>query len=166
MWAFLFVSIACFSFVALRMKRRIPAHELYTTVVFALFADVITDLYASFVFHAWGLFYVAEVEFASLLVIFGLYLPSAAMIVNWYPFGSSWRKRLGYLLAWSAFSTVYEWATLQFGIVWHDRWNLFYSFLLYPFIYYMLIAQLRGYRWMKRTFDDAGGGGGSCPPLA
>ncbi len=161
MWAFLFVSIVCFTLVAIRMKRRIPAHELYTTVVFALFADLIVDLYASFVFRAWGLFYVNEVEFASLLVIFGLYLPAAAMIVNWYPFRSTRRRKLGYWLAWTVFSTAYEWAAKEFGIVWHGNWNLFYSFLLYPFIYYMLIAQLRGYRWMKRKLDGEGGGSGA-----
>ncbi|HZG55347.1 CBO0543 family protein [Paenibacillus sp.] len=161
MWPFLIGSVFAFNAVALRMKRRLPVVDIYATVMFAMFVDVLVDLYASFVFHAWGFFEPKKVEFTALWIIFGIYIPSAAMIVNWYPYHSTWRRKLGYLLLWSAFSTVYEWAALHYGIIWHQNWNLFYSFLLYPAIYYMLIAQLRGLRWLVRRFSDRGG-----PPAA
>jgi hypothetical protein len=32
------------------------------------------------------------------------------------------------------------------GIIWHENWNLWWSLLLYPFLYYMLILQIYIYR--------------------
>jgi hypothetical protein len=134
--------------VAYFIPKRLPAAEIYATIMFALFMSTIIDIFASFEFKAWGYFDKYKAEFAALWVILGIYPAATVMIINWYPYASKWRMKFIYLLGWAVFSTLYEAATMKFGIIWHVNWNLLWSFLLYPPIYYMLILQLRVYRWI------------------
>lgn len=146
-WLVLAVTILIFNSIAFLMRKRLKFSELYATVTFALVADTLSDLYASFNFKAWGFFEPAKAELTTMFIILGIYPAAAAMIINWYPYESAWWKKIIYLMCWSVFSTAYEWLTLVTGILWHKNWNLFYSFLIYPFIYYMLIVHIRIYRW-------------------
>jgi hypothetical protein len=107
---------------------------------------LLVDTFASIKFKAWGFFEVENVEFKALWIIIGIYPIFAAMIINWYPYRDNLGKKILYLLGWSTFSTIYEWLTMKVGIIWHINWNLLYSFLLYPWIYYLLIFHVRFYR--------------------
>jgi hypothetical protein len=154
-WIVLIITILLFNTTSFFMRKRLSYSELYSTVLFALVACSIADGYASFHFKAWGFFEVEKVEFSALLIVLGIYPGAAAMIINWYPYASSWWKKFTYLMGWAIFSTLYEWLTLVVGILWHIKWNLFYSFLIYPFIYYMLIIHVRIYRkWMTNNSTD------------
>lgn len=149
-WILLSVSIFVFNTIALLMKKRLTLSEIYTTVIFALFVDVLADTFASFRFHAWGFFEMNKVEFSALLVIFGIYPAISSMIINWYPFQSIWWLKICYLVGWAVFSTTYEWMCLKTGVIWHMNWNLPSSFVLYIFIYYIfLIVPLKFYRFLK-----------------
>jgi len=154
-WGFLLSSVAVYNAVCFFMKKRLSVAELYVTVWFSLATQSIVDTFASFEYDAWGFFVKERVEFEALVVIFGLYVPAAVMIVNWYPFGAApWRKLL-YLLAWSSYSTAYEALAVRYGVIWHDRWSLLHSFLLYPFIYYLLILHLHVFRRFVRRRNRA-----------
>jgi hypothetical protein len=150
-WFVIFGTMLIIYPIAFSMKKRLPMSEIYTTVVFGLFLNTSVDTFAISRFKAWGFFEVDKIEFKALWIVIGLYPVFAAMIINWYPYNGTWWKRPLYLIAWSSFSTCYEWLTLKVGILWHINWNLFYSFLLYPFIYYMLILHVRFYRRFKGT---------------
>lgn len=147
MWLFLLGSVAVYNAVAWRTQKRISAPELYATVMFALFAQTLTDAFASFEYERWGFFEKNRAEFAALWIILGIYPAVTVLIVNWYPFAASWWKKILYLLAWGSYSTGYEWLSMKFDIIWHDNgWNLWWSFSIYPFLYFMLIVQLYLYR--------------------
>jgi hypothetical protein len=151
-WIVLFITICVFNIIVIFMPKRLKISELYATVVFGLFVDVLVDTYMGFAFKAWGFFNVEKAEFTALLIILGIYPAAAAMIINCYPYkGNRWLK-FAYLMSWSIFSTAYEWMSLKLGIIWHIHWNLFYSFVMYPIIFFMLIAHVRMYRWIKRRF--------------
>ncbi|MGM0874626.1 MAG: CBO0543 family protein [Bacillota bacterium] len=149
-WGTLIISILLFNIVAILMKKRLKISEIYTTVIFALLACTIVDAFASIRFKAWGFFEVEKAEFTVLLILLGIYPAAAAMIINWFPYNYGWWQKLCYLMAWAVLSTVYEWLTIKVGILWHINWNLLYSFVLYPFIYYMLILHVRLYRLIKQ----------------
>jgi hypothetical protein len=150
-WIVLIISILIFNAVAILMRKRLKISEIYATVAVALLLDLLVDVYASFRFKAWGFFQVEKAEFSVMLIIFGIYPAVATMIINWYPYNSGWKIKLGYLIAWAVFSTAYEWLTLKVGILWHINWNLLYSFVMYPFIYYILILHVRIYRKILAT---------------
>jgi uncharacterized membrane protein YczE len=149
-WTVLVITILIFNTVVILMKKRLKISEIYTTVTFGLLIDLLVDIYASFRFKAWGFFEVEKVEFSAMLIILGIYPAAAAMIINWYPYKSVWWLKLCYLLGWTVFSTAYEWLTLKVGILWYKNWSLYYSFLIYPFIYYILILHVRIYQWIKQ----------------
>jgi hypothetical protein len=142
-WFVIIISILIFNAVAILMKKRLKISEIYATVIFSLFMVLLVDMYANFRFKAWGFFNVEKADFSGLLIIFGIYPATAAIIINWYPYKSVWWLKLCYLIGWAVFSSAYEWLTLKVGILWHINWNLFYSFVMYPFIYYMLIVHVR-----------------------
>lgn len=148
-WVLIFSTILVFNATAYFMRKRLSRQELYTTVLFGISAALLTDVYASFRFKAWGFFEAGVVEFNALWILFGIYPSAAAMIVNWYPYRSGLSKKFLYLAAWSVFSTGYEWITVKTEIIWHQNWNLYYSLLLYPVIYYLLIVHIRLYRRLQ-----------------
>jgi hypothetical protein len=132
-----------------KMNKRLLKSEIYMTVVFGLFVQTLVDTFASAGYKAWGFYEVEKIEFKALWIIMGIYPFFAALIINWYPYDGHWWRKWLYLMAWSTFSTGYEWLTMKVGIMWHINWNLFYSFLLYPFIYYLLIIHVKFYRWLQ-----------------
>jgi hypothetical protein len=135
---------------AIFMRKNHCLSDLYATVLFSSCFQCLVDAYAGFRFKAWGLFIPDEVEFKSLSVILGIYPIFALLIVNWFPYRKSFAVKLGYLLAWTFFSTAYEWVCLKAGIIWHQNWNLLYSFLIYPVIYYAISYHMRFFQWLKK----------------
>lgn len=148
-WIVIFVTTLIIYPIVIHMEKHLSLSETYMTVVFGLFVQTLVDTFASFQLKAWGFFEVEKAELKSLWIILAIYPIFATMIINWFPYRASWWKKILYLLAWSTFSTCYEWLTIRVGIMWHMNWNLFYSFLLYPFIYYLLIVHVRVFRWMQ-----------------
>jgi hypothetical protein len=148
-WLLIFGTLLIICPVTVRMKKRLALSEIYMTVVFGLFIQSLVDTFASFQYKAWGFFEVEQVEFKALWIILGIYPLFAAMIINWFPYKGIWWKKIVYLVAWSVFSTFYEWLAIRTGIMWHIHWNLGFSFLLYPFIYYILIMHVRLFRRMQ-----------------
>lgn len=154
-WIFLAVSILVFNITAIQSRKRLPITTIYATTCFALCVQQYFDSYATFRFRAWGFFTVGKADFPSLLVKWGIYPAVSVLIVNWYPYHSSRWKKFSYIMGWSVFSTVFEWAAIRLDILWHIHWNLFYSFLMYPVIYYVfLILHVRFYKWLKQREGD------------
>ncbi|PWW32242.1 hypothetical protein DFO73_101505 [Cytobacillus oceanisediminis] len=149
-WGFLTISILLFNLVATLIKKRLKTSEIYTTVIFGLLVSSLVDVYASFRYNAWGFFEVEKAELSAILILLGIYPAATIMIINWYPYKCTWNLKLTYLMGWAIFSTLYEWLTIKSGVIWHNNWNLFYSFVMYPFIYYLLILHVKVYRWMQQ----------------
>jgi hypothetical protein len=150
-WVFVIVSVLVYNVTAFLIRKRLSGAEIYATVMFGLVAQLLSDSYASFGYKMWGFFDRDQSDLEALWVIFGMYPACTVLIINWYPYLARWWKKLLYLIAWACYSTFYEYLTMIFGVMWHDNgWSLYWSFLLYPFIYYMLIVQLRVYRWIMR----------------
>lgn len=146
-------SIVLFNSAALMVRKRLSSAELYCTIIFGLFVQSLTDIYASFRFYAWGFFKIEQAELTSLWIILGIYPASAVLIINWYPYHSVWWKKALYLFVWTIYSTGYEWLCVKTGVIWHGNWTLWESFFLYPIIYYMLVLHVRFVRWLNKSAD-------------
>ncbi|GGA24347.1 hypothetical protein [Paenibacillus physcomitrellae] len=153
-WALMGITFVIIWPVVFLMKKNLPWDVLYTNVLFGLFAQNLSDSFASFRYLAWGFFDINQVEYSSLFVILGIYPAFAILIVNLFPFKGGVIIQIFYLLGWSIFSTLYEGLAIKSGIIWHMHWDLFCSFCLYPFIYYLLILQIRLHLWLKRLPDS------------
>ncbi|SEM22811.1 hypothetical protein SAMN05192533_101510 [Mesobacillus persicus] len=150
-WIFLVFSILIFNILVIKTRKRLPITVIYSTTFFALCIQQYFDTYATYYFKAWGFFMRDHADFASLLVKWGIYPAASILIINWYPYQSTKWKKFGYLMGWAVFSTVFEWASLKLGIHWHNNWNLFYSFMVYPVIYYVfLILHVKFFKWLRQ----------------
>lgn len=149
-WLVIFGTIVISWPIVIFMNKRLPVSEIYTTVVFGLLVQALVDTYASFEYKAWGFFKMDRAEFKALWIILGIYPIFSSMIINWFPYHKAWWKKFLYLIAWAAFSTGYEWLSVKSGIIWHKNWNLLYSFMLYPAIYYMLTLHVRFYKRLRQ----------------
>jgi hypothetical protein len=153
MWVFIISSIIFFNAAAFYIKKRLTVPEMYATIMFALFVEEVVDEYASFELEAWGFFMKDRVELEALWIILGIYPAATVLIVNWYPYAARWWKKALYLLGWAVFSTGYEAITMKLDIIWHaSGWTLWKSFMMYPLIYYMVIFQVRVYRWIVQKW--------------
>lgn len=148
MWI-LYISVIVFNLVAILMRKKLLPIEYYGTIFFGLFTAGLTDRFTDrydmyFFFDPWF------VEVESLWIMFGIYPAAAMMIVNWYPYNGSWYKKGLYLLAWSIFSTFYEWISLKAGFLHYHHWKLWYSAISYPFIYSLLLINLKFFRRLEK----------------
>lgn len=147
MW-FLYVSIVVFNLAAFLMKKNLPPIEYYASIFWGLFTTEIADRYTD----KYDLYYFFNpyfIEAKSLLVILGIYPAATMLILNWYPFNRPITKRFYYIICWSVFSIFYEWLCLESGFLHHKNWNMWLSAISYPFLYALLIGNLKFIRWLE-----------------
>ena len=97
----------------------------------------------------YGFFEPYFIEAKTLLIMLGIYPAATMLIINWYPFNRPLINRLHYILCWSVFSTLYEWVFLKMGFLYHKNWNIWLSAISYPFLYALLIGNLKLIRWLE-----------------
>jgi len=143
----LWSTILLFNSIAFIMKKKINGYVYYTTIYFGLFFavmfDKLTDKYKTY-----GFFQAGIIDPKELSVIFGIYPATAMMIINWFPYKRSFAYKTAYILGWSAFSTFYQWLATISGFFQPQNWKLWYSALLYPLIYGILILHVYFIHWL------------------
>ncbi|MFP5114121.1 CBO0543 family protein [Bacillaceae bacterium C204] len=124
------------------MKKKLRPIEYYASIFWGLFtaelADRFTDKYNMYYF-----FNPYFVEAKSLLVILGIYPAATMLMINWYPFNCPLKNKFYYIICWSIFSILYEWLCLKMGLLHHKNWNMWLSAISYPFLYALLIGNLK-----------------------
>jgi hypothetical protein len=65
-------------------------------------------------------------------------------MLNFYPYDKPKWWAAAYILIWSVASTGFEWTFLKMGYMYYGKeWNLLYSAFCYPFLYLVLIGNLK-----------------------
>ncbi len=134
---FLFTSIAVFNTIAFFMPKRISGKEIYASCVFALIYEHLADYTFGLIYHLYGYFGGSTPHTPTILavaVIVGIYPAINVIFLNYYPFGRTIRVHLLYILGWSVFSTLFEWASTRAGFLIHTGWHLWFSAISYPLI--------------------------------
>jgi hypothetical protein len=143
----LYISVFLFNVVAIFMKKRLAAIDYYCSIYFgafwALLSDAFVDQYNMYYFFDPNVF-----EIETMWILFGIYPAAIMLIINWYPYKKSWIKKASYILAWSIFSSFYEWLSLKSGFLHYVQWKIWYSAILYPFLYAGLMLNLYFIHWL------------------
>ncbi|WP_407647395.1 CBO0543 family protein [Gracilibacillus salitolerans] len=138
MWILIFVIFILFNLIAFFVPRRLSKIEIYATSIFAFVYGLSTDIILNLHYHLYGYFQ-EGFDWLGLLGII-LYFPSISFLfLNFYPSNRKIWNKILYILLWSAFSTFFEWVSLQTEFFYYTSWKLWYSALLYPFIFLILI---------------------------
>jgi hypothetical protein len=147
MW-FLYVSIVVFNLSAFLMKKHLRPTEYYASIFWALFFSELTDRFTD-KYDWYGFFEPYIIEPKTLLIIFLIYPSAPMLIINWYPFNRPVLTKICYIIGWSAFSTLYEWVSLKMGFLYHHHWSMWLSAISYPFLFGLLMGNLKFIRWLE-----------------
>lgn len=146
MW-FLIVSIFVFNAIASIIPKRLTRAEIYATTLFALVFVLVVDLYLDVKYDFYGYFN-PGVDWAFLIPLFGLYPAVSLIFLNYYPYQKP-RSALIYIIGWTVFIVLFELASVYSGYFYYNRWNAWYSLLVYPAVFYILAQNLRLFRKIK-----------------
>ncbi|QQZ08931.1 hypothetical protein [Heyndrickxia vini] len=145
----LYLSVIIFNFLALYTNKRLTGSQVLHiwsfTITFQLMFDVFIDLkYKGYWYFTQGIDWVGLPAYTILIP------PVNVIFLNWFPYGSSLIKRVGYFVVWEFFLLLYEmiaklpepWGYFRYG--W---WNIWYSFCINPLL---LCTVLLYYKWVLR----------------
>lgn len=142
LWILVFVFFTFLNLTAFFMKKRLTKMEIYATTVFALLFGIITDVVLDLHYNVYG-YFDKGFQWKKLLALF-MYFPAINLLfLNHYPINKSVSKKLTYYLAWTSFSTTFEWLSQKTYFFYYNGWKLWYSGLLYPFIFLTLFINLK-----------------------
>ena len=146
---FFFISVVIFNLVAILIPKRMTPQEIYSTILFALVLDFTVDIVLNLKYDFYGYFN-KGVDFMGFVLVFGLYPAGSTIILNYFPFTKGIKAKVVYILAWSAFLVLFEWAFDKAGYFYHHQWRLWHSALAYPIILLILAWNLSFIRSINR----------------
>jgi hypothetical protein len=130
---FAFVTGFLFTAFAYLMSKRITYLEMYASSLFTLVFQSLTDYFLEFKFELYGYFETGA-DFKTLIFTFFIYPPLTIIFLNYFPLKNKFLYIL-YILVWTITGLVYEYWCVQFGVFQYYKWHIYYSALLYPFIF-------------------------------
>ncbi|GAA4706951.1 CBO0543 family protein [Brevibacillus fulvus] len=150
----LVASILLFNACAFLVPKRLSHIEIYATMLFSCFFQLLLDFIFSAKYHLYGYFN-ENAEWRDLLVILGIYPAISILYVNYIPSGKRWGAKVCYILGWSIFSLIYEWVSLKAGYFYYHGWKFWYSALLYPILLTIVVGNLTFVRNMAKKQKSA-----------
>jgi hypothetical protein len=141
MW-FLILTVIVLNAVFWLMPKKLTAIEIFSTCMFAVVFELIVDIYLDLKLDWYG-YFKKGVQWGSLIAIFGIYPAANAIFLNYYQYMRNVAQKLLYITGCSVFSVVYEWLADVSGYFYQNQWKLWYSAIVYPFIYLILLTILK-----------------------
>lgn len=113
--------------------------EIVTTTLFSTFLQVITDVFLDIKYHLYGYFN-EGVDWEANIYMIGIFPAVNIVFLNYFPYKrSNWKKAI-YLIGWWIFAVVFEVFYLWSGTFYYNGWKLWYSAIIYPFLYLLLVG--------------------------
>ncbi len=145
----LFISVIIFGLVIYLMPKRISYFEMYTTSLFSTVLQLITDIYLEFKYNFYW-YFSPGVDYITLWVVFWIYPSVNILFLNFYPTNKKFSTSVYYILGWTLFALVYEWVAVNYGFFQYNGWKLWYSAIIYPFLYLLLYINWKIIRRLYR----------------
>ncbi|WP_425435935.1 CBO0543 family protein [Metabacillus halosaccharovorans] len=122
---------------------------MYTTSLFSTVLQLITDIYLEFK-HNFYWYFSPGVDYITLWVVFWIYPSVNIIFLNFYPTNKKFSTSVYYILGWTLFALVYEWFAVNSSLFQYNGWKLWYSALIYPFLYLLLYINWKIIRRLYR----------------
>ncbi|KQL52413.1 hypothetical protein AN964_01890 [Heyndrickxia shackletonii] len=151
MW-YLYFSVLVFNSVALLTKKKLEPIVYYASIFWGLFFAEFTDRWTD-KWDFYGFFEPYVIDWPSTVIILGIYPAATVLLINWYPYKGTSIAKIRYVLAWSIFSSAFEYSFYLAGYEYfHGGWEWWYSAISYPFLYEILFLQV----WFVRRLIKKG----------
>ena len=149
MWVLIYITFIIFNILAFYIPKRISKIEIYSTCFFAYAYGITTDLVLDVHYHLYG-YFESGFQWLGLLGIILCFPSISLLFLNYYPFEKMILQKIIYILCWSIFSIIFEWICLQTEYFYYNGWKLWYSGVLYPIIFIVLVINMRLVRKINR----------------
>ncbi|RBP92935.1 hypothetical protein DFO70_10664 [Cytobacillus firmus] len=141
-------SVVVFNLILYKTIKGISANKIVHiwvfTIAFQLFFDIFIDLkYKGYWYFTQGIDWIAFPAYTILIP------PVNLMFINWYPFNSSFKKKVRYFIIWELFLLSYEAAAMlphPFGFFHYGWWSIWHSAIVNPILLTILIGY---YKWIS-----------------
>ncbi|QDP39621.1 CBO0543 family protein [Radiobacillus deserti] len=135
----LLITIVIFNLIAFLVPKRISHIELITTTLFALYLQLFTDVFLILKYNLYG-YFGEGVDWKSTLYILGIYPPINFLFLNFFPYKKKHYYKMMYILAWGVLAIGFEAIFLWSGTFYYNEWKIWYSGILYPLLYILLVV--------------------------
>ncbi|MBE6185538.1 CBO0543 family protein [Heyndrickxia ginsengihumi] len=144
----LLISILIFNFMAFIVPKKLTKLENYTTCLFALVFSGTADLFLDKKYGFYHYFH-ENVEYIDYISMVGIYPAINIIFLNLFPVHKNCMFKIIYVMVWSLFAIVYEWLAGWTVFFNYNSWKLWYSGMLYPFLYSILLLNLKFIRKLQ-----------------
>jgi hypothetical protein len=134
---FTLISAFIFMVIAYFIHKRISYVEMYTVILFSAVFQLIVDILLEFKYELYG-YFDKGVDYQTFIFIFMIYPPLTVIFLNYFPLGRGSIILSLYFLGWVIFAIVYEYLAVQVGAFYYTNWKLWYSAIIYPFVYLLI----------------------------
>ena len=126
--------------------------EIYSTTFFALYLDLISDVYLVLKYDLFG-YFGEGVEWATTPYIIVVYSTVSYLFLNYFPYKKRRKLQISYILLWSLFSIIYEKIAQSTDLFYYHEWKLWYSAIIYPCLFLILLINLKIVRRFIRQIE-------------
>ena len=141
MW-FLILTVIVLNVVFLFMPKKLTKIEIFSTCMFALVFELIVNIYLDLKLDWYG-YFKKGAQWGSVIAIFGIYPAANAIFLNYYQYMKNTVQKFIYIIGCTVFSVVYEYLATLSGYFYYHQWKLWYSAIVYPPIYIILVLVLK-----------------------
>ncbi|MGG5252470.1 CBO0543 family protein [Neobacillus sp. SM06] len=135
---FLIFSVILFNLIAILIPKRMSQIEILTTTLFSLYFETITNVFLDLKYDWYG-YFTKGVNWETILYLFGIFPAVSIVFLNSFPYHKKLKSKIYYLFWWVVFAGIYETLFVWSKTFYYNGWNLWYSIILYPFIYLTLV---------------------------
>jgi len=135
---FTLISAFIFMVIAYFIHKRISYMEMYTAVLFSAVFQLIVDILLEFKYELYG-YFDKGVDYQTFIFILMIYPSLTVIFLNYLPLGRGKIIFILYMLGWIIFAIIYEYFAVQVGAFYYVNWKLWYSAIIYPFVYLLIV---------------------------
>ena len=131
------------------ISKRISLLEIYTTSFFATFLAALSDMYLDVKLDYYG-FFNKGLDWEYIVIFIFIYPAANFIVLNFYPYKKTFFKKAIYILFCSIVTIIFEYISLKTEVFYYKEWKIWYSAICYPFIYTILILNLKFIRFLNK----------------
>ncbi|GKU81861.1 hypothetical protein [Niallia sp. NCCP-28] len=136
-----YISIFILVFLSIIVPKRISMIEIYATSFFAYSFGITTDIILNFKYDWYGYGEEGAQIYTTICLIL-VYFSINILYLNFFPFSLKALHKTLYILLWTLLSIAYEAFIVHTHMFYYNEWKLWYSAILYPIIFSILIGNL------------------------
>ncbi|RIW27648.1 hypothetical protein D3H55_22660 [Bacillus salacetis] len=138
------------TFLAWKIPKQLSRLEMYSCSLFSIYLALLTDSLLGGRYKLYA-YFKPGVELMDYAAALGIYPAVAILFLNLFPFKKQMKWKLLYILGWTVFSLIYEWASAGLSSFFtYSCWKTIYSVPIYPLLF---IVQLFNYHIVKKLIS-------------